>query len=391
MLPAAAAGPPVRKPLNATDRAELLSLLKAVDLAQETDVLSDAGIGWDNHVLKSSKDTSYVPFILGLSDQPEAFTSAAMYVRAVSRHDGVRSADEHSAMRERLMRGDPPPSRTETVWVGSGEMPVGGPGASSGRQSTQAVTGASTILALQQREFEKQKAAQEEAKKKAESNRHDRFLFPFEEYYFFDMKSARAGEPRTVARALALSPGEYDVYVGLLDRARTKTSSPVVTRHTVTIPDFWNDRLAVSGLMFVSGVQVLKTPLKSEDQEARPYTLGLTEVTPRLTRSFTPDDPLSVVFQICNYGAPDSDLVVEYNFYSLSKGARTLFNRTPPQRYNDEDLPRAGGWESQTFAFQSVSLRTFPPGPYELEVTVKDRLTRGAATSSTTFTVARGR
>jgi hypothetical protein len=294
-------------------------------------------------------------------------------------------------MRERLLRGDPPPPRTETVWVGAGEMPVGGPGASSGRQTTQAVTGASTVLALQERAFEKQKAAEEEAKKKAETKGHDPFLFPFEEYYFFDMKSARAGEPRIVQRALALPPGEYDIYVGLLDRERAKTSSPVVTKHTVTVPDFWNDRLAVSPLMLVSDVHVLKAPLKSDEQEARPYTLGLTEMTPRLTRSFTPDDPLSVVFQICNYGAPDSDLVVEYNFYSVANGARTLFNRTPPQRYSDQELPPAGGWESQTLAFQSVSLQTFPPGPYELEVAVKDRLTRGSATSSTMFTVARTR
>jgi hypothetical protein len=365
----------------------LLSLLKAVDLAQETDVLSDGSFPWEGHVLKSANDTAYVPFRLELNGLPDTIKSAAMYVRAVSRHDGVRSADEHSAMRERLVRGDPPLPRTETVWVGSGEMPVGGPAASSIRQASQAANGSSTVLALQQREYEKQKAAEEEARKKAESRRHDPFLFPFEEYYFFDVKSARAGEPRMVERALALPPGEYDVYVGLLDRARAKTSSPVVTKHTVTVPDFWSDRLTVSGLMLVSDVQVLKAPLKSDAQEEHPYTLGLTEMSPRLARAFAPDEPFSVVFQICNYGAPDSDLVVEYNFYSLGKGARMLFNRTPPQRYNDEDLPPAGGWESQTFAMQSVSLRTFPAGPYELEVAVRDRLTRAAATSTTTFTV----
>jgi hypothetical protein len=212
-------------------------------------------------------------------------------------------------------------------------------------------------------------------------------LFPFEEYYFFDVKSTRPSEPRFVERALALPAGEYDVYVGLIDRARAKTSSPVVTKHTVTVPDFWNDRLTASGLMLVSGVQVLKAPLKGDAQEEHPYTLGLAEMSPRLSRTFTPDDPFSVVFQICNYGAPDSDLMVEYNFYSLGTNARTFFNRAPSQRYSDEDLPPAGGWESQTLAFQSVSLRTFPPGPYELEIAVRDRLTRATATSSTMFTV----
>ncbi|MBZ5559743.1 MAG: hypothetical protein LAO77_20950, partial [Acidobacteriia bacterium] len=299
-----AAGPPARKPLNAVDRAGLLSLLKAVDLAQETDVLSGGSLPWESHVLKSANDTAYVPFLLELNDLPDTFKSAAMYVRAVSRHDSVRSADEHSSMRERLVRGDPPPPRTETVWVGAGEMPVGGPASSSARRSNQAPAESSIVLTLQQREFEKQKAAQEDARKKAEAKRHDPFLFPFEEYYFFDVKSARASEPRIVERALALPPGEYDIYVGLLDRARAKTSSPVVTKHTVTVPDFWNDRLTVSGLMLVSGVEVRRSPLKTDEQEEHPYTLGLTEMTPRITRAFTPDDPFSVVFQICNYGAP---------------------------------------------------------------------------------------
>ncbi|MBI3490567.1 MAG: hypothetical protein HY047_02030, partial [Acidobacteria bacterium] len=339
-----AAGPPARKPLNAVERADLLSLLKAVDLAQETDVLSDAGVSWDSYSLKSAGEISYVPFTLGLSGLPDGFKSAAMYVRAVSRHDGIRSADERSAMRERLVRGDPPPPRSETVWVGPGEMPVGGPASSSARRSTQAPVESSTLLTLQQRQYEKQKAAEEEARKKAESKRRDPFLFPFEEYYFFELKSARTGEPRIVERALGLPPGDYDVYVGLLDRARVKTSRPVVIKHTLTVPDFWNDRLALSGLLLVNGVHVLKMPLAGQQQAEHPYTLGLTEMTPMLTRSFTPADPLSVVFQICNYGAPDSDLMVEYNFYRVENATRTLFNRTEPQRYTDVDLPPAGGW-----------------------------------------------
>ena len=45
-----------------------------------------------------------------------------------------------------------------------------------------------------------------------------------------------------------------------------------------------------------------------------------------------------------------------------------MFNRTPPQQFDDNDLPPPGAWETQAFAMQTVPLQPFPPGRYELEV-----------------------
>ena len=53
--------------------------------------------------------------------------------------------------------------------------------------------------------------------------------------------------------------------------------------------------------------------------------------------------------------------------------------------------PPTDPFETQAFATQAVSLRTFPPGLYELEVTVRDRLTRRTAARSVAFTVSSGR
>jgi hypothetical protein len=383
-----AADPPRRKPLDPNQRAALVALMNAVDAAQQRDADADASLTWDNHILKSRDQTAYVPFRVTLTAAADAFKSTAMYVRAVSRHDGARTAEEHSAVRDWLARGgDAPPPRIETVFVGPGELPVGGPAASSARRSTQAAAEASAILGLQQREYEKQKAAGEAAKKKAEKRERDPYVFPFEEYYFFDLKPSRASDPRLVERALALPPGEYDVYVALLDRARQKTSSPAILRRTVAIPDYWNDRLALSSLILVSSINTLKAPLSNEHQIERPYTLGQAEVVPVATHAFTSSDVLSVVFQICNYGAPDADLTAEYNFFHQVNGARQLFNRTPPQHLTDDDLPPPMPWETQAFTSQSVSLHSFPTGRYELEVTVRDRLTRGVAKQTVAFTV----
>lgn len=67
-----------------------------------------------------------------------------------------------------------------------------------------------------------------------------------------------------------------------------------------------------------------------------------------------------------------------------------LFNRTDTQQYADADLPAAGVWESQAFASQTVPLGPFPPGRCELEVQVRDRLTRAEAKAVVAFTVASG-
>ncbi len=108
-----------------------------------------------------------------------------------------------------------------------------------------------------------------------------------------------------------------------------------------------------------------------------------------MTASFAPSEAISVVFQMCNYGAPDADLTAEYTFYRTD-GTRRLFNRTEPQQYADADLPPPGGWATQAFGMQTVPLQPFPPGQYELEVEVRDRLTRAMMKGTVAFTVASG-
>src|SRR5919204_1462675 len=128
-----AADPLTRKPLSSDERSALMSLMKAVDLAQETDVVSPVDLPWETHVLKAANDVGYVPFRLSLSAIGDAIKSAAMYVRVVSRHDGYRSTEEDSSIREWVMHGGSLPARpSETVAIGAGEMPIGGPAGGPG-------------------------------------------------------------------------------------------------------------------------------------------------------------------------------------------------------------------------------------------------------------------
>ena len=178
-----AADPPKRAPLDANQRAALVALLNAVDAAQQRGIdESEASVAWENHILKSRDHIAYVPFTLTMSGEAEAFKSTGIYVRAVSRHGGFRTSEEHSSVRDWLARGgDLPPPRQETVFVGPGEMPVGGPAAGSSRRATQAPAESLAVLNLQHRELDRQKAANEAAKKKAETRERDPYLFPFEE------------------------------------------------------------------------------------------------------------------------------------------------------------------------------------------------------------------
>jgi hypothetical protein len=288
-------------------------------------------------------------------------------------------------MRDWLLNNrDLMPRQPETVYVGIGEMPVAGIAGASTRQATAAAAAASASLALQQKDLEKQQQAAAEAKRKAETRELDPLLFPFEEYFFFDMGSARS-----VERALALPPGEYDVYVGLIDRARIKTSSAAVVHKTITVPDFWSDQLTLSSLILAKDVRPLKAALAAPQQVEHPYSLGAAEVIPVIGAQFTTDDALTVVFQVCNYGAPDSDLTANYTFFRVD-GGRRLFNRTDAQQFSDADLPPAGAWESQAFVSQTVPLKPFPAGQYELEVQVRDRLTRATVKGTVAFTVGSG-
>ena len=336
--PLSAAGPPIRRSLDSKEREAVLSLLKAVDLAQEVDAASDAALTWANHAFKSADQTAYVPFRIHMKGVSDAFKSAAMYVRAVSRRDGTRASEERSYLRDWLVRGGGvPPRPAETVYLGAGEMPVG-LAAGSSRPSISAPGGASTALALQERQYEKERVAASEAKKKREAKERDPLVFPFEEYYFVDLKPGPAGDLRAIERALALPPGEYDVFVALVDRARVKSSSPVILKQSVSVPDFWNDQLVLSSLILAREVRELKAPVSAQQQAEHPYAFGLAEMVPVVAPDFATDDVLRVVFQMCNYGAPDADLSAEYTFYRVD-GERRLFNRTEPQQFSDADLP----------------------------------------------------
>jgi len=367
-----------RPALGPKEQAAVIALLDAVDVAQREGTDADARILWDTHVLKSAAHKAYIPFTISLDGLTDSFERGAVYVRAVAKGTSI---EQHSELRAWIRSGQSPTHIGESVSVNAGEMPVGGPGVMSSRRTTQQAAESSAALELQRRTIEKER---EQAEKRAAER--DPALFAYEEYYFFDQKSFHDRSHRVFSRAIALPPGEYDFYVGILDRAAKKTERPILLERRVTVPDFWNDDLRLSTLILATDMQLLAAPLVPKAQGEQPYTFGRAALAPTLTQIFSPGDVMTIVYQICNYAAPDAALTANYQFYRVD-AERRLFNGTPPQILGDEDLPPPAPWETQAFAMQVVPLARFPSGTYELEVTVSDRVLRGTAKGVARFRV----
>jgi hypothetical protein len=85
------------------------------------------------------------------------------------------------------------------------------------------------------------------------------------------------------------------------------------------------------------------------------------------------------------------DVLVEWKFYRQEGTSRIFFNRTSPQPFNAQTLPR--GFDITTHrlvAAQEVPLASFPPGDYVLEVTVSDRLSGKVVTREARLVVVPG-
>jgi hypothetical protein len=382
----ALAAPPARKALSANDEAALRTLIAAVDgAAQKHEPASDA-LTWDVHVLESVNHNGYLPFTVLLSGAagstraPDALTSGMMYARAIPRREGRRVTDEHSVFFDWLTKSKGAPLSAaihELVSMSPGDLPMGGPGVMSNRRSTSMASQNSAILGLREKEVEGGTARPDP---------RDPRLYPFEDYWVFDTSAADPSESPTVQGAFALPPGEYDVFVGLLDRTRRKDRRPaLVLSRTVRIPAYTPGELTLGSPLVLEGIRALPEPFQGERQREHPYAFGDAEFLPRTSRTFAATDDLMVILQAYNYRAPASNLIVSYRFYSEADGKLVFFNQTEPMMLQDEDLPPAP--TVQAFVLQSMPLQSFPPGPYVLEMTVEDRVSNVAQKATVEFSV----
>jgi len=215
-----------------------------------------------------------------------------------------------------------------------------------------------------------------------------------------------------LSRAVALRPGEYEVFVGLKERAVPPTDQKAaaaatqaalagtpaagkttVLRRDLSVPDFNKPELQTSSIILARTVEPMTQQLSPADQEANPYVFGPMRIVPAEGGRYSKASELQVIFWI--YGASEAtggkpDVTVEFNFHQkAADGTEKYFNKTEPQQLNAQTLPPefsvAAG--HQLPGSLVVGLTPFPVGDYRLEIKVTDKPSGKVVTQNVNFTV----
>ena len=316
------------------------------------DIVEDAAVGeavggrawlkWTPHFLRGADGKTYVPFTVRVHEVPGAFRAAAMYVRVAPRGDEGRTARRADGVRN-------------AVGVAPGDIPVNSP---ERRQGLGAPTATDASLMLRSLTAKRQDSS-----------------YPFEDAY--GVEAALEDGVATIRRAFAVAPGEYDLYIALLERGGKGKQELALLKQPVTVPNLAQGGLRVSSLILADRIEVLPSPATSAEQPARPYALGATELVPAADDRLRRDEALHVAFLIYDAAVDEAgkpDVRVDYLLYEQTFTDRRL-GATAPQLLNASTLPagfdlRAG---QQLAAMQSLPLASYKPGTYRLAIRVTDK------------------
>ena len=353
--PASAQHPVKLNPAQQTEATELERLVEAVADGQLPG--GGAWLSWDNHFLRGPDGKTYVPFTLTIDEAPGHFDRVAIYVRVMPH--------AASSRRETLRAGNP-------GGLATGQMPVSVPERQFARG--QATAGeASAMLAMIEQAL------------KADAPR-----FPFEDLHFTSTHAVGDGTSRQVRRALAVSPGEYDVYVSVRERpARGQAPKSAVLKRTLEVPDYSANQLLMSSVILTDRIDPLKRALGVEQQLEHPYALGSVELLPASDSAFATDEALSLAFLVYNPALDDTQsphVTVEYRFFQSLESTQP-FRQTGSQVFDRASGDRLDPRNRQFPVSATIPLTTFSPGAYRLEITVRDHLAATSVASNVTFTV----
>jgi hypothetical protein len=321
-------------------------LQKVADAAASGQAASAIPITWQtNHFLKSSGDTVYIPFSVTIDRSKVTAPSLALYVRAVNRAAAA-------------------PADAPAAAAPAATPPAGAPapGASAGAP----VAGAA------------QPAAAAPA----------RPTYAWEQIYEV---SELPGDGQ-VARALAVTPGTYDVFVAVKPLGGADAATAGVLRKELVVPTLSDTELSTSSVILLRGVEQLAAPLPADKQVENPYVINVLKLTPSLDGVFPKSGPFELMFWI--YGASQKggkpDVQIDYNFHTrAADGSTKYFNKTAPQKLNAEGLPPEFNLTAghQLIANLQIPLGSFPAGDYRLEIKVTDTPSGKTLTQHVDFTV----
>lgn len=318
----------------------------------------NAFLRWTPHFLRGPDRRTYIPFTLRIEEAPGSFRAAAMYVRVAPRGDEGRDSRKAEGVQNIL-------------GVASGEMPVSSP---DRRQGTGAPTAAEASIMLRSLTATK-----------------DGVGYPYEAAYGIETVEA-GGNASELRRALALAPGEYDLYIALLERDRRGNKKWAVMKQQIVVPDLAADGLRLSSIIVADRVDPLPAPVPATEQPLRPYAFGAAELVPAADDELRQDETLHIAFLVYDAAVDGSgmpDVRVEYRLYQQNFAADRLLGATAPQVFDSSTLPqgfdlRAG---QQLAAMQSLPLSSYKPGSYRLAVRVVDNRSGAVAEEHVRFVI----
>jgi GWxTD domain-containing protein len=177
-------------------------------------------------------------------------------------------------------------------------------------------------------------------------------------------------------KAVPLSPGLYRLDIVLKD---VNSNNVGVVNTRLAVPRFEDDKLSSSSLILADQIQ----RVSAKDIGLGQFVLGDVKVRPKMDSAFLPSETMGVFLQIYNLKVDEkthkADVSVQYRVMK-DKETEPLkkFDLTPDQ------IPEHG--EEMTLQ-NVVTLGSFGPGKYKLEVAVTDNLAKQTITPASEFTV----
>lgn len=395
-----AAGAQVKTPSPSKEqRQALLAALVAVKNAEASPATEP---GWQVHLFRASDGSHYVAFSTEAPPGVPTDAPFALYVRLAPARDPAATtvAAIRSPVEEWLQgqRNDPLPMRASgVVQVPTGELPVGGPLAGSSREALGASGQNTAALRLMDRARERQRDADEAAKKARQAEmtggpRPPAELMPFEDFDLAARVTVRSGLAPLIRRSLTAGPGDYDLYVGwatLDNRNRPPVAGAVKQRlHLPVVPA----TLSLGSIVVADAITFRTDVYRADQQTAHPYTIGTTEIEPAADGVFTNEEKLSVAFQVLN-AAPSPtgkpDVSIGFRLFRRTASGEQLAGSLTPLEYTEGTLPADFNLllGHPILAAMAAPLGSLPRGDYRLAIAATDRLGRASTTAETRFTI----
>ncbi len=194
----------------------------------------------------------------------------------------------------------------------------------------------------------------------------------------------RKNRDRLVGRYLintlkfCFTPGDYPYSFELIDLAEDRN---FVDRQSLRIPDFRSDSLMLSDLLLAYVIR----PSRREG----PFTRNGFFILPNIRQSYSPGENLFLYFEIYNLqpdGSGKTHYVVENSVVRREKRGiiKTLLGKKPPRVTIVNEY---SGRETSDFVIQSLDPGNLEPGEYELEIKVKDEISKKETHRTTRFRI----